>query len=385
MLNTKFNKALNMANFINNFLDSRKQNIVSGIKEVASIPAPPFKERKKIDYLAVVLRKFKFLKNIKIDKEGNLFALIPGKLNKNVLIVAHSDVALDLPKNNIFQKGNFLYGHGVCDDGAGIVAIINLLEFVCLQKVIPEYNLIILFTVGEEGLGSKRGMKYFLDKNKNIDLVINVESHNVGRITTGAIGQFRAKISVKCNEGGHSFRDYGNPNAIVLLSELICKLKDISIVKKGESSCNFGLVHGGESVNSIPKEAYVFYEFRALSIKHYNTIKKVFWLKINDFQVKPNVEVINDTPPVFLDKNHEIFKYTQKIHKMLKIKSFFKDGNTDGDIALARGIPTVTIGSSNGSNTHSADEFMKLSSLKKGYAQLLYMVLQLSDMKFLNK
>lgn len=377
-----------MLETVRKFLQKRQDQIIKEITQIAAIPAGPFKEKVKIEFLEKWLQKYDFLKDIKIDAEGNLSAKFPGKINKNVLLLAHSDVALDLPENKIYQEGDLLFGHGVCDDVSGIVAILSLLEFFQEQKIVPEYNLIILFTVGEEGLGAKRGMKYFLKNNANIDLVINAESHDVGRITVGAIGQFRTKISVLCEKGGHSWRDYGNPNAIVLLADLISKLSKISHFEKGESTCNFGYINGGESINAIAKEAHVLYEFRTSSDSKYPKIRSEFQGQIDDFiqntkNVKVGVEIFNDAPPICLDKNHEIFKFTGKVHQELNIKSFYKDGNTDGDIALQYHIPTVTIGSSYGENTHSREEFLNVTSLENGYAQLFLMVLKLSELSFL--
>jgi di/tripeptidase len=95
------------------------------------------------------------------------------------------------------------------------------------------------------------------------------------------------------------------------------------------------------------------------------------------------VKIYNDALPVSLDINHEIFKFTEKVQKELQIKSFYKDGNTDGDIALQYNIPTVTIGTSYGENTHSPQEFLKISSLADGYAQLFVMIAELQRLNFL--
>jgi|WetSurMetagenome_2_1015567.scaffolds.fasta_scaffold568604_2 di/tripeptidase len=95
------------------------------------------------------------------------------------------------------------------------------------------------------------------------------------------------------------------------------------------------------------------------------------------------MEIYNDAPPICMDNNHEIFKFTEKIHKEIRIKSFYKDGNTDGDIALLHHIPTVTIGCSCGENTHSSQEFLKISSLEDGFAQLILMITKLSELEFL--
>ena len=275
-----------------------------------------------------------------------------------------------------------MYGHGVCDNTSGIVSLLTILKFLDDTHTTPFYNLTFLFTVGEEGIGGKRGMKYFLKHNKNIDVVINAESHDVGRITTSAVGQFRAKIEVICEKGGHSWRDFGNPNPICFLAHIITDLQKSLVFQKGETSYTFSVIEGGESINAIPTSASVLYEFRSLSQKKYNELKIFFNGTIHAYnQCHPAVmiktKIITDSLPVTLDKNHPLIIFTEHIHNELKIKSFYKEGNTDGDVSLALGIPTVTIGTSIGHNTHSIKEYVEIDSFKMGYAQLLFMVNQL--------
>src|SRR3990167_5579161 len=334
------------------FIDDHFESIVKEIKTIASISSPPFEEEKKIKYLKEKVARYQFLKNISVDKEGNLSAFLHGKQNKNVLLVAHTDTALKVENNNISIKGNRIYGHGVCDNTSGVVALLTLLQFL------------------EDG---------------HITTVINVESHNVGRITTAAIGQFRAKIEVICDKGGHSWRDFGNPNAVCILANLITDLQKSDLFQKGETSYTFSLLDGGQSINVIPTSASVMYEFRSLSMMKFKKIHTLFNTTIRSYKKHypesiVKIKIIADSLPVALGKNHPLITFTENIHKKLHITSFYKEGNADGDISLNLGIPTVTIGTSKGYNTHSVKEYVEKNSFKKGYAQLFYMITQLPSL-----
>lgn len=371
------------------FIEANYKSIIQNIVTIASIASPPFGERKKIEYLKKRLTHYPDLKHISIDKEGNLSALFPGKHDKNILLVAHTDTALKVENNPITIKGNNIYGHGVCDNTSGIVALLTLLHYLKDTHLFPFYNLLFLFTVGEEGVGGKRGMKYFLKHNKHIDTVINAESHDIGRITTVAIGQFRAKIEVICEKGGHSWRDFGNPNAVCILANIIADLQKSNLFQKGETSYTFSLLQGGESINAIPIFASVMYEFRSLSLKKYKALGVFFDETIRSCKLhnpKSTIKIKNiaDSLPIALDKNHPLITFTENIHKKLKINSFYTEGNADGDVSLAMGIPTVTIGTSNGHNTHSIKEYVEKDSFKIGYTQLLSMIINLSSLKVLS-
>lgn len=368
------------------FINNTYKTIIEKITKIASIPSPPFEEKEKINFLKQQISKCRKFQKIQIDKEGNLSAFYPGQEKKNILLVAHTDTALKLEQNPIYKKGKYLHGHGVCDNSAGVTALLFLIEFLSANKIVPYFNLIFLFTVGEEGIGGKRGMKYFLKNHSQIDAVINVESHDMGRITTSAIGQYRAKINVICEKGGHSFRDFGNPNPICILANLIHDLQRSKLFKKKETTYTFSLIEGGQSINAIPTDASVMYEFRSLSNLKYNRVYKFFSTKIEKIKkqysdCKLEIHVINNSPPVSLERRHPLIKYTEKIHQELKIDSFYKDGNSDGDATLALGIPTVTIGTSKGFQTHSIHEYMDMESIKKGYLQLFSMILKLDRLK----
>jgi tripeptide aminopeptidase len=370
---------------IEEFITNEFDSIVSDIATIATISSPPFEESGKISYLQEQLIPYKSLKHISIDKIGNLSAVLPGRENKNILLVAHTDTAIKAEPNPIFIKDGYIYGHGVCDNTAGVNALLYLLKFLTQDNVTPAYNLTFLFTVGEEGMGGKRGMKHFLKGNKNFDAVFNIESHDVGRITTAAVGQFRAKITINCEKGGHSWRDFGNPNPICILANIISDLQKQTVFKPHETTYTFSQISGGESINAIPTSATVLYEFRSTSSDNYKTLHDFFDKTINEYKNQSKdyeitIEIINDSLPVSLDQNHPIIAFTKLIHKELGIVSFNKEGNSDGDISLMHKIPTVTIGTSIGYKTHSINEYLEIESLKKGYIQVLYMVTKLPEL-----
>ncbi len=375
-----------MQNNPKSFISNNYKSIIKDIIAISSISSPPFEERKKIEYLKSRLGIFSQLKNITIDKEDNLSMLLPGKVNKNILLVAHTDTALKLETNPIYKEGKYLHGHGVCDNTAGVTSLLYLLKFLNENKITPHYNLLFLFTVGEEGIGGKRGMKYFLKHNKNIDVVINAESHDVGRITVSVVGQFRAKIAILCEKGGHSWRDFGNSNPVAILGTLIYQLQQSKLFKKKETTYTFSLIEGGQSINAIPTSASVMYEFRSLSSKKYQKVHQFFDAVLKKIEKQYadctiKIDVINDAPPVSFNPNHPLIKFTESIHKKLHIKSFYKDSNTDGDVSLNLKIPTVTIGTSNGYNTHSIHEYVEINSFKQGYLQLFQMIVELQSLK----
>jgi acetylornithine deacetylase/succinyl-diaminopimelate desuccinylase-like protein len=63
-------------------------------------------------------------------------------------------------------------------------------------------------------------------------------------------------------EGGHSYADFGNKNAIAYLARMITTLYAVEVPHTGRTTYNVGLISGGTSVNTIAQEARMAYEFR---------------------------------------------------------------------------------------------------------------------------
>lgn len=376
-MDTNFRNQLDLAL---NSIGSNEKSILKLLTKIAEIPSPTGQESRKIDFLKNKLGELGY-QNAKIDKIGNCILEIPGASKspkKTILITAHADTACDPGKNHkITEDKKYFYGHGVCDNSAGVTGLLTLLQLLKEYQIIFLNNLIVAFTVGEEGLGAKRGMKTIIKKyGEKIDAVINVESHNIGRVTNQAIGQYRSEIIVNTKSGGHSFRDFGRPNAIVILSQIINDFSKYKIPKsKGKITWNVGSISGEGSINAIPKLSSCLFEIRS---ENNNSLKqmtdKLLSIMEKYKKIYPDIDIsttiIAENPATKYPDTHKLYKLTIEAQKTLKISPKIDSGNTDGDVSLAAGIPTVTIGTSIGFNTHSLRESMEKKPLNLGIKQV---------------
>jgi len=355
------------------FIEREKKNILDLVKKIAGISSSTFCEKQKILFLKKHLKSLGY--KTFIDKAGNLCGQI-NKKSPSVLVIAHTDTVLT-PDAKIKEDKKYFYGHGVCDNTTGVVALLTILKLIKKFSLKFPINLMFAFTVCEEGQGAKKGMKYFMKSNKNINCVINLESHNLGRIINKSPGQYRVKILLETQKAGHSFRDFDNPNPIVILSRIISDFSQLPGFKKNETTFNIGAIQGGQEINVIPKNTQVLLEIRSVDQKKLSFLKEELQKNLNKYpQVKVTQDIIADSRAVSLPKTHKIYKLVQKVHKKLGIKSFFEMGNNDGEISLSLGIPTVTIGSSNGFKTHSQDEYVDKESIILGIKQDFLIVWQ---------
>ena len=94
---------------------------------ICSIPASPFGERERAEYLS---QKFSTLglTEVEIDEEGNCLGLSKGASLSPLLVVsAHLDTVFSSDTDfTVVRRENRLLAPGIADDGAGLAALIAL-------------------------------------------------------------------------------------------------------------------------------------------------------------------------------------------------------------------------------------------------------------------
>ena len=116
----------------------------------------------------------------------SLFLEYPGRQSRRVCILTHIDV---VPEGDLSSwthdpfdpvvKGTRLYGRGVSDNGACLVASLFALKAILDSGLEPEYTILLAFVADEE-MGSHYGLEPLLERNifRNDDLVVVPDAGN---------------------------------------------------------------------------------------------------------------------------------------------------------------------------------------------------------------
>src|SRR6266851_7134333 len=127
--------------------------------ELARIPAPPFGEAPRGEWLAEKFRDLG-LDEVHKDDVGNVFGTHPGQGRSYVALSAHIDtVFLAGTPLNIKQQGSRLYGPGVSDNGAGVTAMLAIAALLRAVRICHALAFVVFGNVGEGGEGDLRGMR----------------------------------------------------------------------------------------------------------------------------------------------------------------------------------------------------------------------------------
>jgi tripeptide aminopeptidase len=374
------------------FIDSQLEKITEEQIRICSIPAPPFGEKERAEYLGQKFRELG-LANAHVDAEGNCVAFREGRLPSPLLVVsAHLDTVFPTGTDiTVHRVGSRLLAPGISDDGCGLVALLAIAEALEKTEIVTEGSLLFVGTVGEEGEGNLRGVRYLLMEGEwagKVDSFVSFDGADIDRITNSALGSRRYRVIFR-GAGGHSWGDFGVANPVHALGRAISKLASYPAPNEPRTTFNVGRVEGGSSINVIPQEAAMDVDLRSTSGDELLKLDAFFRravreaaddenakrrngerpleLKVNLIGERPSGETPADAAIVRLAREAtEAFGYTPHLNR----------ASTDSNLPISLGIPAITLGAGGTSgNSHALDEWYDPRGRDAGLKRALLVVL----------
>jgi acetylornithine deacetylase/succinyl-diaminopimelate desuccinylase-like protein len=153
-------------------LDAEHDRIVADVIRLTEIPAPPFKEAERGKAYRDLLAAHG-LQDVEIDAEGNVMGLRKGTRPGPVVVVsAHLDTVFpEGTKVTVRREGTKLYAPGVADDTHSLAVLLAWIRALDAAKIRTQSDILFVGTVGEEGQGDLRGVRYFFNQGKYKDRV----------------------------------------------------------------------------------------------------------------------------------------------------------------------------------------------------------------------
>ncbi|GAA4401500.1 M20/M25/M40 family metallo-hydrolase [Nibrella viscosa] len=337
----------------------QKQNRDELIR-LTEISAPPFMEDKRGARFATLLKEAG-ADSVWTDKVGNVLALRKGKQGKRtVALDAHLDTVF--PKETdvtVKQKGDTLYAPGIGDDTRGLVAVVAVLRALENAGIETQADVLFVGSVGEEGLGDLRGVKYlFSEQSRRIDAWISIEAGDMGRVSNMGLGSNRYRVTVK-GPGGHSWGAFGLANPQHALGSAIhyfSKAADKFTRTGARTSFNVGRIGGGTSVNSIPFESWMEVDMRSEIPENLVLIDSLLKQSVQQSLAEHNqmrrsgpaltVEYtrIGERPSGELPETLPLIQRSMAAVAYFGVTPKIGRGSTNSNIPISKGIPAVTIG-----------------------------------------
>jgi tripeptide aminopeptidase len=337
---------------------------------ICEIPAPPFKEEVRGKELERLFQKAG-LKNVRIDKAGNVIGVRPGAAaHPNLVFSAHLDTVFPEGTNvKVTREGDLLKGPGIGDDCRGLVVMLGVIRALDEAHVQTPGTITFVADVGEEGLGDLRGMKelFYTSMKGEIDKFVSVDGTGLG-ITNVGVGSNRYRVTFK-GPGGHSFGAFGLVNPIQAMGRAIAKIDAFEVPKDPKTTFNVGRVGGGTSVNAIPFDAWMEVDMRsadaaslkAVDTKFNNALKEAVAEENERWHNRGTItvaaELVGIRPPGQTPGDSPIVKTAISVSRALGLKETLREGSTDSNVPMNMGIPAITIsGGGIGKDAHALTE-----------------------------
>ncbi len=384
------------------FFETNAEAITDEHIRICSIPATPFNEQERAEYLS---RKFSELglTEVEIDEEGNCLGLIEGASQSPLMVVsAHLDTVFSKDTDfTIVRRENRLLAPGIADDGCGLAALIALARAIKTERIPIEGSILFVGTVGEEGEGNLRGVRYLLTKGRwatKVDAFLSFDGPGVDRITNRALGSRRYRVEM-IGPGGHSWGDFGLPNPVHAMGRGISRLAVYPAPKEPRTTFNVGRIEGGTSVNAIPDKATMEVDLRSAADNELRRLDAFFRRAMRDAideenvkrragdpELKLKLDLIGERPTGETPTDSPLVELAIETTRMLGFEPRLDQASTDSNLPISLGIPAITLGAGGTSgHSHTLDEWYdpryRDKGLKRGLLVVLGMVGLRSEFK----
>jgi acetylornithine deacetylase/succinyl-diaminopimelate desuccinylase-like protein len=381
------------------WLHLQEQRILQWQAELVRVPAPPFGERPRAEWLCERFRELG-LADVHIDEVGNAMAICPGTGRqteggaRRVLLSAHIDTVFPAgtPVEPVLNGTRFS-APGACDNGAGVAAMLAVAAAMQHEQLAGVCDVVFVGNVGEEGEGDLRGTRHLYRDGERERIAAHVVLDGAGHeaAVTHALGSQRYLVTIT-GPGGHSWTDAGRPNPIVVLSRAVQRFAEVPLPDAPRTTINVGTIEGGTAINAIPERAAARFDLRStvpeqlirLEVELHRAVEDAV-LAVNEGQraeltkLRYTIEKIGDRPAGHLPGDSELLELLHAVDRHLAIRSEARLASTDANIPLSLGVPAVSLGGGGaGGGIHTYAEWYDARGRDLGLRRILLLLLALA-------
>lgn len=334
-------------------------NVTDLLKKMIEIPSISENEKEVTKFVFDYLKKNNFSPRI---YKNNVYCTV-GKKGRTLLLNSHLDTVPPTSWTiNPFKAKEIngrVYGLGSCDAKSSVAAMIDALVKLINSENELNGRIIFAATCCEE-VGHK-GLEKLIKKLPNFDATIIGEPTNLN-ICVAQKGLIYLKFLAK---GKSAHASLQGENAIYKAIKDVETLRKMKFKKRhnllGLPTVHVTMMNAGIKKNIIPDKCEFIADIRSTPIYPNNVL-----IKLIKRSMKSNIEILsNRIFPKEVDDKEKIVQVARLANKNAKITGFF--GVSDF-VFIDR--PGIIMGPGNSKQAHTANEFVKISQLKK--ASIVY-------------
>lgn len=322
------------------------------------------------------------------DSEGNIHAVAPAAdpAAKRLVIAAHLDTVFDAAtKLDIRRDGDRLTGPGISDNARGLAALLALARGLHAAGWPTAAPVAFVATVGEEGAGDLRGVKHYIARSaEHTAAFIALDGAGAARIITAGVGSRRLRVTYR-GPGGHSWSDWGMPNAIHAAGRAIAALTSLQLPAAPRTTLSVGRIGGGTTINAVPAAAWLEIDLRSEALAALQDlersvrdhIERARRAEARSHEMEVDVEVFGDRPAGRTAESDPLVQAAVNATRYLGLEPQLASSSTDANVPMAAGIPAIAIGAGgDAGGTHTLQEWYDNRGGPVGIERALRIVLE---------
>ncbi|MBU2514734.1 hypothetical protein KJ966_25705 [bacterium] len=350
--------------------------IITNIVLIGEKSAPTFKEKSRVKLFMERLAEFQ-VDECSVDSYQNPIGIIRGaaKNKPPIFVVAHLDTLVD--RQDFFNytvKRNSISGPGVADNSTGVGVLISLPWIIKELNLQFQSDIVLAGVIQSIGKGNLRGVRHLLKTWEGpIRGAVCVEGVELGRFNYYSEGMLRGEI--ECTASPTSNKTHRpNPNAILILNEILNKILELRLPQKPYSRIVIGKMNGGYHYGRDALEGNIGFEIHSNAddiVKEIiNDIKDIVESIKRIYEVDLKLKILSNLNATRLEFNHPLVKTTNTIMNKLNLEPISASSESELSIFLSKSIPAVTLGVTN-TNKDSIDTSIEIEPIFKGITQII--------------
>ena len=385
---------------------------------LCAIPAPTGAEGRRAAHVAELFRAVG-LHDVTIDEVGNVYGWTGsngGRADAPVVLSAHLDTVFG-PEVNVAveRRGQRLEGPGISDNARGLAALVAVAEAMVVTRVRTARRVLFAATVGEEGSGDLRGVKYLLNGQSGNPkglpdgrgeggrvhpapaAFIALDGAGLERVVHRALGSKRYRVTFR-GPGGHSWAAFGvaNPaNAVGRATALLADLPTRTAPPAPRTTCAVVRLGGGTGLNSIPQEAWLDLDLRSEDPKALAQLDVTVRAALDRALDDENRRRASGTPPLTLEhrpigdrpsgvtpRTHPLVLAAIAANRVLGRDAELASASTDANVPIALGIPAIALGAGGkAGDAHLATEWYENTEGALGIVRALLVTVAMAELE----
>jgi len=372
-----------------NFVDQIREIeevIISNIVLIGQIPAPTFHEEARIEIFLERLADAQ--SDYSATSDYNIpIGIIKGTSDESrppIFVVAHLDTFFntDIDHNYIIQK-NTITGPGILDNSVSVGILASLPVIFKHLNLKFESDIVLAGVPQSIGKGNLQGIRQLLDTWKGpIRGAIIIEGEQLGRLNYYSEGIIRGEISCDVSSS-NGWEHHYKPNAILILNQVIDEILAMELPQRPRARVIIGKINGGFKHGVIAYNARLGFEIQSDSkdmVKRMHAeIKDIVTGIAHETHVNLKLNIISNLTPNKLKYTHPLVKSAVSVIKKLGLQPVSDSGESELSIFLAKKIPAVTLGLTEGKNAHLENASMKIKPIFTGIAQIIGVIMAIDS------